>query len=512
MKQVFTYFIENKEFFTGLLLDHLKITVIASVLAIIFGIFIGIIISEKKKIANLVISAVNVLYTIPSIALLGALISVTGIGNTTAIIALSLYALLPVVRSTYTGINNIDDKIIEASRAMGSTKAQILYKIKLPLAFPVIFSAIRNMVTMTVALAGIASFVGAGGLGVAIYRGITTNNQTLLLTGSILIAGLALAVDGVLGILEKQSRKRHKKKIGKAAYIAVSLIAVMVASLWFGNAASHKQVIQLASKPITESYILAEIVARVIEDNTNLSVNITHGVGGGTSNLHPALVRGDFDIYPEYTGTAWQIVLKEPGNYENGLFDKLQQKYRQNYNIHWKGMFGFNNTYGLAVQKEVAQAHHLKTYSDLAKVAPDLVFGAEYDFFEREDGFNALSKAYGFRFKQNVDMDNGLKYQAILDKKIDVMTVFTTDGQLADPRIVVLEDDLQFYPSYMAGMVIRGEILDSHPEMSKALDMLEGKINEEVMAKMNHQVEIEKMTPEQVAREFVDNAFKQKDK
>lgn len=169
-------FLDNKYFFTNLIVEHMKITLISSLVAIIIGAFIGIVISEKRKIANIVISVVNVLYTIPTIALLGVLIPFAGIGNTTAIIALIIYALLPIVRSTHTGIINIDEKIIEASEAMGSTKMRTLYKIKLPLAFPIIFSSIRNMVTMTIALAGIASFVGASGLGVAIYRVITTNN------------------------------------------------------------------------------------------------------------------------------------------------------------------------------------------------------------------------------------------------------------------------------------------------------------------------------------------------
>ena len=143
------------------------------------------------------------MYTIPSISLLGFLIPFSGIGNSTAIIALSVYALLPMVRNTYTGIINIDDNIIEAATGWDQQRWQILYKIKLPLALPVIMSGFRNMVTMTIALAGIASFIGAGGLGVAIYRGITTNNTAMTLTGSLLIAILALITDIVLGFIEK---------------------------------------------------------------------------------------------------------------------------------------------------------------------------------------------------------------------------------------------------------------------------------------------------------------------
>ena len=502
MKSLIENFLQNKNFYLSLVGEHLFITMVAITIAIIVGVAVGVVISEKRKIAGIVISIVNVLYTIPSIALLGVLISVTGIGNKTAIIALTLYALLPVVRSTYTGIVNIDEKIVEASEAMGSTKFQTMYKVKLPLAFPVIFSAIRNMVTMTIALAGIASFVGAGGLGVAIYRGITTNNANLLLIGSILIALLALVSDGLLGIVQRVTFSKGKKsKIGK--WLLILLAAILLAVSVLGSMNHMKKTVKIASKPTTESQVLAEIVGILIEDKTDLSVKITHGVGGGTSNIHPALTKGDFHLYPEYTGTAWQIVLKEKAQYSESMFKELVAKYEEKYDATWKGMFGFNDTYSLGVRKEIADKYNLKTYSDLAKVSDKLTFGAEYDFFEREDGFNALSKAYGLNFRKKVDMDNGLKYKALLNKQIDVMTVFTTDGQLSDPRIKVLEGDKKFYPSYMAGMVVRKDILKEHPELSKVLGSLDGIIDEKTMAKLNDQVERGKKTPREVAMEFL---------
>ena len=297
----------NSLFFIELLLEHIQITFISASIAIIVGLAAGIWISQRPKIANYVISVVNVMYTIPSIALLGFLISFTGIGNTTAIIALTIYALLPIVRSTYIGITTIDSKIIEASAAMGSKEHQILYKIKLPLAFPIIFASIRNMITMTIALAGIASFVGAGGLGVAIYRGITTNNDTLIFIGSFLIAVSALFMDIVLGMFERSiSQYRFKKE--KLKKILPVILVVIAGFMFFGIYKNHKiDTVYIASKPTSEGYILAEMVGELIRNNTDLNVDITNGVGGGTSNIHPATVKGEFDMYPEYTGTAWQI-------------------------------------------------------------------------------------------------------------------------------------------------------------------------------------------------------------
>ena len=190
-----------------LTLEHLKISGISIFIATVLGGILGIIISEYKKTSTLVLSITNFLYTIPSISLLGFLIPFSGIGNTTAIIALTIYALLSMIRNTYTGIDNIDPSIIESARGMGSTEFQILYKVKIPLATTVILAGFKNMVVMTIALAGIASFIGAGGLGVAVYRGITTNNSTLTIAGSLLIALLALIADFLIGEIEKKIKK-----------------------------------------------------------------------------------------------------------------------------------------------------------------------------------------------------------------------------------------------------------------------------------------------------------------
>ena len=175
LQEMWSIFIEKQDFFLNLLWEHLKISLLAIIIAILIGGLVGVLISEFKKSAKPTLGIINFLYTIPSISMLGFLIPFSGVGNATAVIALTIYALLPMVRNTHTGITNVDVVILEAAKGMGSTPLQILLKIKLPLAMPIILSGIRNMVTMTIALAGIASFIGAGGLGVAIYRGITTN-------------------------------------------------------------------------------------------------------------------------------------------------------------------------------------------------------------------------------------------------------------------------------------------------------------------------------------------------
>ncbi|WP_243167242.1 ABC transporter permease [Acetobacterium malicum] len=200
----------RSDFFIELLLQHILLSLIAIVIITVVGVTTGILISKSKKAASVVIGLTNVLYTIPSIAMFGFFVSITGIGNTTAIIALVIYGLLPVIRNTYVGLIEVDDQILEAAVGMGSTPWQLLSKIQFPLALPVIIAGIRNMVVMTIALAGIASFIGAGGLGVAIWRGITTNFDEMTVAGSLLVALLAFVADGLLGIVEKRLLRRTK--------------------------------------------------------------------------------------------------------------------------------------------------------------------------------------------------------------------------------------------------------------------------------------------------------------
>ena len=494
---------EEAPFFLHLTVEHLLISLSAIVVASLIGVLLGIFISEYRKYAAWLLGAVNVLYTIPSIALLGFFISITGVGNLTALIALILYALLPIIRSTYTGITHINPLIIEAAEAMGSTRWQLLYKIKLPLALPVLMSGIRNMVTMTIALAGIASFVGAGGLGVAIYRGITTNNSAMTLVGSVLIALLALGLDFFLAKIEKRLVNRevaHKRNPLKL--VGVGVLALLI-SLFFVLSPKKTKDIHIATKPMTESYILGQMLALLIEQDTGLSVRLTNGIGGGTSNIHPAMLRGGFDMYPEYTGTSWEAVLKHKDPYQDDKFTILEDAYKKQYGLEWANLYGFNNTYGLAVSKQVAQQYQLKTFTDLAKVSHQLIFGAEYDFFEREDGYKQLQEVYGIHFGKVIDMDIGLKYQAIRDKKIDAMVVFTTDGQLSVSEVVVLQDDRNLYPSYKAGTVVRTELLTTYPALRITLKKLNNLIDDATMAHLNFLVETERKRPEEVAKNYL---------
>ena len=276
------------------------------------------------------------------------------------------------------------------------------------------------------------------------------------------------------------------------------------ASILLTACQEREKTIRIATKPMTEQFILGEMIGLLIQDNTDLKVEITKGIGGGTSNIHPALVKGDFDLYPEYTGTGWQVVLKKDSLLPpEELYRQLSADYEQLYQLKWIAPYGFNNAYSLAVSDENASRYGLKTYSDLTLHPDQFVFGAEYDFYEINDGYQALCDFYGMKFKKTRDMDIGLKYEAIKSGKIDVMNIFTTDGQLSGSQLTVLEDDKHFFPSYYCATVVREEALKAHPELEPVLWKMHNILTDREMADLNYQVDIAGRPEREVAAAFL---------
>lgn len=285
------------------------------------------------------------------------------------------------------------------------------------------------------------------------------------------------------------------------AKVMTSLLSAM---LLLSACGEKKDTIRIATKPMTEQFILAEMLSALIQENTPYAVEITKGIGGGTSNIHPALMKGDFDLYPEYTGTAWMVILKKDSFPDaEQLYPELKKEYHEKFGLKWLAPYGFNNAYSLAVSKDKAEKYHLKTFSDLAKYPDTFVLGAEYDFYEIPLGYKDLCDSYQLKFRKSLDMDIGLKYEAIKSGKIDVMNIFTTDGQLSGAALKVLEDDKHFFPSYYCATVVREEALAKHPELENALHKMDGILTDGEMADLNCQVDVKARSERDVAREFL---------
>ncbi len=284
----------------------------------------------------------------------------------------------------------------------------------------------------------------------------------------------------------------------------IILVLILVAMVAFGGCKKEQKVVVVASKPVTEGYILAEMLTLLIEAKSDIQVKQTLGIGGGTSNIHPALIKGEIDLYPEYTGTGWLFVLKRASQQDaQKLYEQVKQAYQQEYGLVWSGLYGFNNTYAVAVSEGVAQRYALKTVSDLVKVSPALTFAANPDFLEREDGYPNLTKTYGLSFKAVKEIDIGLRYEAIKSEGFDVIMVFSTDGRLNVEPVVVLEDDRSAFAAYHAATVVRSQTLENYPELSGVLELLSARISNQEMIGLNYQVEIEKQDPKEVARAFL---------
>ena len=284
------------------------------------------------------------------------------------------------------------------------------------------------------------------------------------------------------------------------------LIIFFAIAMLFTSCAKEDEIVRIATKPMTEQYILGEMLGLLVE-KAGYEAEITKGIGGGTSNIQPAMERGDFDLYPEYTSSGWILVLGHEAKElpDDELFEALKAEYEEQYGMTWLGLYGFNNTYTVAVRGEVAREYGLEKTSDLSAIAPSLTFGGNPDYLERADGFPALCSAYSLEFKDVRDIDIGLKYTAMRQGDIDVTNAYITDAQLANPDLdaVTLADDKNLQVNYYCSTVVRKDTLERCPGLEEALMKMDGLISDSEMAHMNYLVEVEGLDEKEVARDFL---------
>ena len=282
--------------------------------------------------------------------------------------------------------------------------------------------------------------------------------------------------------------------------------ALVLALLTLGSCSRGDKIV-VGAKNFTESDLLAEIAAQQIERRTGLPVERKLHLGG-TFVCHEAIIAGQIDLYVEYTGTSYTAVLKhEPGPSADSIARATAQEYRDRWGLVWLAPFGFNNTFAIAVREADVQREGLHTISDLARVAPRWKAGFGYEFLNRADGFPGLAKTYGLRFAAPpTAMDLGLTYRALADGKIDVIAGNSTDGQLDALHLVALADDRHYFPPYVAAPVVRGALLERHPEVGRALAELAGKIDDATMRRLNAQADVEHRDLRAVAHDWLAQA------
>lgn len=490
-------FQERKEDLATALLQHIQISFIALLIAVLIALPLGIYLTSHKKIAEPIIQVAAIFQTIPSLALLGLMIPLVGIGTLPAVIALVIYALLPILRNTYTGIAEVDPSLVEAASAMGMNRWRSLYKVQITIAMPVIMAGIRTAMVLIIGTATLAALIGAGGLGSLILLGIDRNNHQLILLGAIPAALLAIIFDYLLRIFERISFKKSLITLGTLAVVILGFILIPLINQ------PQKEVV-IAGKLGAEPEILINMYKYLIEDETDLKVTLKPNMGK-TSFLFNALQKGDIDIYPEFTGTVLETFLNEPSKShdENQVYQQAKTGLDKQFKMAYLDPMKYNNTYALAVSQNYAKEHQLSSISDLQAVSHTANVGFTLEFADRNDGYKGIQKLYGITFDRLQTMEPKLRYSAIESGDIQVIDAYSTDSELAQYKLTVLKDDRQLFPPYQGAPLLLNSTLEKYPELADVLNKLGGKIPDDEMRKMNYEVNINNQSAAAVAKEFL---------
>lgn len=492
------------------LIEHIYLSFSATFLAIIIGVPLGIWILRQPKMRNFVLGTTSIFQTIPSLALLAFLIPILGIGVKPTIVALTIYALLPITRNTFTGLQEVPEDNIEAANGLGFTYWQRLRLVELPLALPFIIAGIRTATASTIGIATIAAFIGAGGLGDFITQGLALNSSRLILLGAIPAAALALILDFIIAQIELLFSKHRRRSAHyfkttlTVAIILATILAIGLCKNAIDALLTDKQdTVVIASKNFTEQFILADLMTDLIKAKTHLKVIKKLNLGT-TAIVQNALLKGSIDLYPEYTGTAYVVVLHQTQRQDaQQTYQVVKENYKNLYHLIWLAPFGFNNSQTIAIPKAFAQEHNLTTLSNLTPFTPNMIIAAPAEFLKRYDGLPGLKAMYHFHFRKVLQVQPDLMYQAIQKGLVHTIAAFTTDGRIMAFNLVALEDDKHFYPPYYAAPVIRESILKTHPEIRQALAPLAGLIDNTTMRQLNYQVDVGHKTPAEVAKQFL---------
>lgn len=497
--------------------EHLWLVFLSTLIAVAIGLPTGVLLTRKKSLRGPILGIANVMQTIPSLALFGFLIPlpfIGGIGARTAIVALVLYSLLPIIRNTVTGILGVDPNVREAAVAMGLTSTQVLWKVELPLAMSVIITGVRVALVIAIGVATIAAAVGAGGLGVFIFRGIRQFENNLLLAGAVPAALLALTADFGLGLFERYfstDGKRTRWDAGLLKALGLVFIVVTLSGLtysawnnarrWDKQPAKSNRVV-VGSKDFTESALLAEIVAQMLEAR-GVVVERKFELGGTLP--HEGMLAGEIDIYPEYTGTAYTAILKHPPVTDpRTVYDQVKQEYAEKFRIAISEPLGFDNTFAILVRGAEARRLNLKTISAAVPQARAWRAGFGQDFMSRADGYPGFVKAYDLKFAdQPREMDLSLTYIALASGKVDLIAGNSTEGRIAKLDLVQLEDDRHYFPPYEAVYLVRQESLVRVSALNEVLTKLAHSISTDEMRQLNYEVDGNKRGQAEVVREWL---------
>lgn len=489
----------------SIVLEHLFIVLAASLLSVAVGLPLGIWAYISTKARAVILRVADLLQTIPSLALLGIIMLFLNPGKLTVVVGITLYSLLPIVRNTCLGLQEVDPGIKEAARGMGMSAPYRVLMVEFPLAFPTVFTGIRIAVVNAIGTAVFAAYVGGGGLGGVITQAIRIQDlkSVLLATGVLMM--IAVALDLTMGWFENRMRK-SRGSLRHMWLPAAAVLAVFCILLPFGQGDSGDLV--LYDGDYSETQLMHHMVKMLAEDQTGLTVTIKDQMS--QVNNFKSLIgdRHSCDLMISYDGTLLTTFFhKDTPDVPEGetIYNYVSDMAHTDYSLRLLEKLGFENTYAIGVPEALAEEYGLETISDLVPIANQLTFGAEQEFFTLEGSmkYNPFVEYYGLNFKSRVPVDMGLKYSAIENGSFDVAVVYTTDGLNQKVGLKILEDDKGFFPDYNGAFLVREDVLLKYPALEGVLNQLAGKIPTERMANLTYQVDVLGRTVDEVAREFL---------
>jgi osmoprotectant transport system permease protein len=489
--------------------QHLWLAMAALLLAVAIAVPLGIRSARSPRVAQVVLGLSSLVQTIPSLALLAlfypvllwvsALVGggVPALGFLPALLALTLYAVLPIVRNLVTGLRGLDPAVLEAADGIGMTAAQKLRLVEAPLVLPIVMAGVRTAAVWTIGAATLSTTVGQPSLGDLIFAGLQTQAWTLVIAGCVGAAALALGVDALLGCAERAAGARRWARV----WIAVGVLALATATaalapVLAGRGGGERHVV-VGAKNFSEQYILARLIGARLE-RAGYAVDYRDGLGSAVA--FGAVAGGDIDVYVEYAGTLWTAEMKRTDTPARAAQVRAIADWaKKSRGVTLLGALGFENAYAFAMRSAVAQARGITSLDDLVGAAPGLRFGADLEFLDRPE-WAAIRRAYPLRFAAATPYSPTFMYRALASGRADVISAFSSDGRIAADKLTVLSDPRRAIPGYDAILLLAPRRAGD-ARFRAALSPLIGRIPVEAMREANYMVDRDqaKSSPEAAA-------------
>ena len=500
----------------SMILTHLALVVAALVFAILAGVPLGILCYFYPSARRVVLRVVDLIQTTPALALLGIIMVFMGAGKPTVIVGLALYSLLPIVRNTCLGLDQVPEHLIEAGRGMGMTRTYRLVHVEIPIAAPIIFTGIRIAAVNAIGTAVFASFVGGGGLGSVITTGIRQEDMQAILGGTGVLMAAALVLDLLMGMAERYLNSRDSQRPrgcrmaarGAAVLSCAAALALCVYAFLPKSTAG----LLLYEGQFSEVQLVNSMIQQLVEERHGIPVTIKDQMTAKNNFAELSGSGHSCDLMYTWDGTLLTTIMGlDTSDVPDGqtLYEFVDQRMRGEYGLELMGKIGVNNTYSIGVTQQVMNAYHPETISDLIPIAGQLRFGAEQDFFTDAGSmkFGPFSKFYGLNFQDVLHVDIMMKYTMVEQGAYDVMVVYATDGLNKRANLTLLDDDQHFFPDYYGTILARSDIFERFaedaPGLKETIQLLNEQFTDELMSELTYRVDVAGEEVETVAHDFL---------